>query len=140
MVPTSSNPVGIVSYLTGLTNTYNLVARLVEHTGSSTAKVTSTEAISLAESHLGGKWNSWPVKTEYFIKDDSSAVLTHVVQIRNEDHWYEGFIDAETGELVNVIDFVAEAAYRVVPFTKQDPTWAGFSLLTNPQDTTGRWK
>lgn len=106
------------------------------HTGSSTAKVTSNEAISLAESHLGGKWNSWPVKTEYFIKDDSSAVLTHVVQVQNEDHWYESFIDAQTGELVNVIDFVAEAAYRVVPFTKQDPTWAGFSLLTNPQDTT----
>lgn len=118
--------------------TYKVVARPAEQTGPSTSKVTSTEAIRFAEALLGGTWNSWPVKTEYFIKDDDSAVLTHVVQIQNEDHWYEGFIDAQTGELVNVIDFVAEAAYRVVPFTKQDPTWGGFSLLTNPQDATGK--
>lgn len=110
-----------------------------EHTGPSTAKISTSKAISFAESHLSGKWNSWPVKTEYFIKDDDSAVLTHVVQIQNDKHWYQGFIDAQTGELVNVVDYVAEAAYRVVPITKQDPTWSGFSLLTDPQDTSGTY-
>ncbi|KAG8988534.1 hypothetical protein FRB90_002689 [Tulasnella sp. 427] len=107
-----------------------------KYTGPRKAKITSTQAISFAESHLDGKWNDWPTKTEYVIKDDDNAVLTHVVQIQNKDHWYEAFIDAQTGDLVNVIDFVADAAYRVVPFTKQDPTWSGFSLLTDPQDTT----
>jgi extracellular elastinolytic metalloproteinase len=49
--------------------------------------------------------------------------------------WFEAFVDAATGELVSVTDFVAKATYRVLPIWKQNPT-EGFETLVNPEDKT----
>jgi extracellular elastinolytic metalloproteinase len=45
------------------------------------------------------------------VKEDNSAVLTHVVQIQNNKTgaWYEAFVDAHSGDLVSVTDFVSHA-------------------------------
>ncbi|CAE6480313.1 unnamed protein product [Rhizoctonia solani] len=93
------------------------------------------EAISTAETAIGGKHNNVPTSLEYFAKDSDHVALTHVVQVRNNetDEWYEGFVDADSGEIVNVISFMAHASYRVIPFALQDPT-DGFQTLTDPQD------
>ncbi|KAG8899745.1 hypothetical protein FRB99_006461 [Tulasnella sp. 403] len=107
---------------------------IIKSVASSTPKLTSAEAITAAESRLGAKYNNWPTKLEYVFTDNNAAVLTYVVQIQNTKHWFEAFVDAHTGDVVNVVDFVAKAAYRVVPFTKQDPTWDGFSLIKDPAD------
>jgi extracellular elastinolytic metalloproteinase len=69
------------------------------------------------------------------VKADNTAVLTHVVEVEDDaaGTWFEAFVDAATGELVSVTDFVAKATYRVVPIWKTDPT-AGFETLVNPED------
>ncbi|QRV79322.1 extracellular metalloproteinase MEP [Ceratobasidium sp. AG-Ba] len=102
-----------------------------------TPKLTKEAAIAKAEAAIGGKYNNWPTSLEYFAKDSDHVVLTHVVQVQNDvtQEWYEAFVDATSGEIVNVVSFVADASYRVVPFTSQDPR-DGFQLLTNPHDTT----
>lgn len=48
---------------------------------------------------------------EYFVQSDGSIALTHVVQVRNEETnaWYEAFVDAHSGEILSVTDFVAQA-------------------------------
>ncbi|KAG8906518.1 hypothetical protein FRB99_006738 [Tulasnella sp. 403] len=97
-------------------------------------KITEAQAISAAESNLGATHNNWPTKLEYVLQENGQAVLTYVVQVEKQDHWYEVFVDAATGKVVNVIDFVAEASYRALPFTKADPTSGSFSLISNPQD------
>ena len=45
---------------------------------------------------------------------DGSLALTHVVQIQNDETgaWFEAFVDAHTGELVQLTDFVAKASVR----------------------------
>jgi hypothetical protein len=45
------------------------------------------------------------------VKADKSAVLTHVVEVQDEktNAWFEAFVDAASGELVSVTDFVAQA-------------------------------
>ncbi|KAG8930594.1 hypothetical protein FRC02_004015 [Tulasnella sp. 418] len=108
-----------------------------KNVASATPTLTAKKAITLAEEHLGGKYNQHPTRLEYVLKDNDHAVLTHVVQVEHEngEHWYEAFIDAKTGEIVNLVDFVAQVAYRVIPFNKNDPT-TGFSLVTDPADTT----
>lgn len=73
---------------------------------------------------------------EYVYQDTTKARLAFVVQVQNEKSWFEAFVDAQTGKVINVIDFVAHASYRVVPWKNQDPTVGGFSLVTDPQDTT----
>ncbi|RDB18672.1 Extracellular metalloproteinase mep [Hypsizygus marmoreus] len=102
---------------------------------ASTPSITVGAAITAAEQSLSGKFNSHPATLEYFAKQDGSVVLTHVVQIQNEEHgtFFEAFIDAHSGELVSITDFVAKASYRVLPLQKEILT-QGFETLTDPQD------
>ncbi|KAK7038838.1 hypothetical protein VNI00_010468 [Paramarasmius palmivorus] len=103
---------------------------------SSIPSVPLETAITTAEEALSGKFNEHPATLEFLVKDDESVVLTHVMQIQNDDAgtWFEAFVDAHTGELVSVTDFVAKASYRVLPFQKEILT-QGFETLTDPQDT-----
>ncbi|CAE6407528.1 unnamed protein product [Rhizoctonia solani] len=103
---------------------------------SATPALTKEQAVAKAEAATGGKYNKWPTTLEYFAKDSDHVVLAHVVQVQNDqsDEWYEAFVDASTGEVVNVVSFVADASYRVVQFTSQSPD-DGFVTMTDPQDT-----
>ncbi|KAI0634676.1 Fungalysin metallopeptidase-domain-containing protein [Trametes polyzona] len=110
-------------------------------------KVVSTEpsvkvedAIASAEELLKGKHDAenFPAPTlEWFAKDDGSIALTHVFQVRNEEAgtWYEAFVDAHSGDLVSVTDFVSKASYLVLPIWKELPS-QGFQTLVDPQDTS----
>ncbi|KAJ1301436.1 hypothetical protein OPQ81_008694 [Rhizoctonia solani] len=102
-----------------------------------TPVLTKEAAIANAEAALGGQHNDHPISLEYFAKDSHHVVLTYVVEVRNyETHeWYEAFVDAHSGEIVNVVSFGADASYRVIPFTSADPT-DGFQTLTDPYDPT----
>lgn len=102
---------------------------------SSQPTIKVEDAISTAEGKLNGKYNNHPASIEYFAKDDGSVALTHVVQIRNvgAGTWYEAFVDAHSGEVVSVTDFVAKASYKVLPITKEVLT-DGFETLTDPQN------
>lgn len=72
--------------------------------------ISKAEAIAQAETTLGGKCVDVPTKIEYFVKDDAHLALTHVVQVQTEDGWYQASVDAHTNEVINVVNFVAEAA------------------------------
>ncbi|CAE6534804.1 unnamed protein product [Rhizoctonia solani] len=102
---------------------------------ATTPRLTKDDAIANAEAALGGMYNDRPVLLEYFAKDSRHVVLTYVVEVRNyeTDEWHEAFVDAHSGEIVNVISFGADASYRVIPFTSADPT-NGFQTLTDPYD------
>ncbi|PSS38032.1 hypothetical protein PHLCEN_2v117 [Hermanssonia centrifuga] len=104
---------------------------------STTPQISLEDAISKAETLLNGKFNEWPATVEFVAQEDGSLALTHVVQIQNDEtgSWLEAFIDAHSGKLVQVTDFVTKASYRVLPITKETLP-EGFELLVDPQDTT----
>ncbi|CAE6434695.1 unnamed protein product [Rhizoctonia solani] len=99
--------------------------------------LTKDQAIAKAEAATGSKYNQWPTTLEYFAQDSDHVVLSHVVQVQNDQsgEWYEAFVDASTGEVVNLVSFAADASYRVVPFTSLGPE-KGLQVVTDPQDTT----
>ncbi|KAG8692582.1 hypothetical protein FRC08_009678, partial [Ceratobasidium sp. 394] len=98
--------------------------------------VSAVQAIANAEKALGGKYNEWPTTLEYFATDSDHAVLAHVVQIQNmhSGEWKQAYVDANNGELVNVVDFVADASYTVIPLQNQDLREGGFQVVEDPQD------
>ncbi|KAG8762487.1 hypothetical protein FRC12_009015 [Ceratobasidium sp. 428] len=102
-----------------------------------TPKLTKEEAIKKAEDAIGGKYNNWATSLEYFAQDSDHIALAHVVQVQNDQtgEWYEAFVDAHSGGIMNVVSFAADASYRVIPFTSKAPT-DGFQTLTDPHDTT----
>jgi hypothetical protein len=56
------------------------------------------------EAHIG--------PAQYFAKDNDHVVLTHVVQVQDPQTggWKQAYVDATSGDIVNVADFVAEAS------------------------------
>ena len=75
--------------------------------------VSVEDAISSAERALRGNHEGGLSKPtlEYFAKADGSLALTHVIQVRNasEGTWYEAFVDAHSGELLSITNFVTQA-------------------------------
>ncbi|KAG9098596.1 hypothetical protein FRC06_006178 [Ceratobasidium sp. 370] len=61
------------------------------------------------------------------------ASFVKPIQNKETGEWHEVFVDAKEGQVANVISFVADAKYRVIPLTLQDPT-DGFRTVTNPYD------
>ena len=61
---------------------------------------------------LSGKFNGHPPTVEYVAKKDGSLASAHIVQIQNAKTgaWFEAFVDAHSGELIQVTDFVAKAS------------------------------
>ncbi|KAK7457928.1 hypothetical protein VKT23_010275 [Stygiomarasmius scandens] len=103
---------------------------------SSTPSYNLTKAIAVAEDALVGtqKANIQP-GVEYLVRPDGSVKLSHVVQVSNADEgtWYEAFVDAHSGELLSVTDFVAEATYTVLPIEKEYID-EGLETLVDPED------
>ncbi|CAE6448641.1 unnamed protein product, partial [Rhizoctonia solani] len=95
-------------------------------------------AIALAEEAVGGKWNQSPVKLEYTVGEDGSCYLTHVIQVQgiSDGSWKQLFIDAHNGQMRNVVDFVADASYQVVPLNYQDPIESkeSYGFVKDPED------
>lgn len=85
---------------------------IVESIASSKPSISVDQAITTAQNAIGGKFNNFPPTVEFFVKPDDTVVLTHVVQIRNENAgiWVEAFVDAHTNELVSLVDFVSKAS------------------------------
>lgn len=83
---------------------------------SSTPSLSVTDAIAKAEELIDGQHNDHPPTLEFLALQDGSVALTHVIQIQNDETgaWVEAFIDAHTGELHSVTDFVAKASVSAV--------------------------
>lgn len=83
---------------------------------STTPSISVEDAIAKAESALSGKFNEHPPTIEFVAKKDGSLALTHVMQIQNETTgaWFEAFVDAHSGELVQLTDFVAKASVSIL--------------------------
>lgn len=93
-------------------------------------------AIEIAEKMLDGDYNQ-RFRLAYLARPDNSAILVYAIHIRNEEAntFYEAFVDAHTGELASLTNFVAGMAYRVVPI--QRASFAeGQEMIVNPEDLT----
>lgn len=97
---------------------------ITEKIASTTPSITVQDAISKAEAALNGKFNEHPATLEFIAKEDDSLVLTHVVQIQNDETgaWVEAFVDAHSGEVVHITDFVAKASVSTLPIPNLDRT------------------
>ncbi|KAF8649625.1 hypothetical protein AX16_005714 [Volvariella volvacea WC 439] len=103
---------------------------------ASTPTLSLEDVIAQTEEALGGKYNGHPATLEYLARPDGTAALVHVFQVQNdaEDFFVEAFVDAHTGELLSLTDFVAEATYRVLPIPKNAYP-DGVETVVDPEDT-----
>lgn len=142
----------------GLTATVTIIIPTTAGTAASIIPSVSVgDAMLAAESQLNATFDeaTFPTPTlVYLARRDQSLALAHVFQVRNAQlgTWYEAFVDAHSGKLLSITNFVADATvrvqselqqhwlaylnlhqYRVLPITKQVLT-EGFEDIVDPQD------
>ncbi|CUA78560.1 hypothetical protein RSOLAG22IIIB_13227 [Rhizoctonia solani] len=130
-----SNAVANVAIKDGKVVSYGASFVKPKNVASKEPGLVQDKAIALAEEAVGGKWNQSPVKLEYTFGEDGSCYLTYVVQVQgiSDGSWKQLFIDAHDGQMRNVVDFVADASYQVVPLNSQDPE-KEYTIVENPED------
>lgn len=101
-----STPVS-VSFCSGFLGSDRILGNIAD----STPTVDVNSVIASVEDQLDGKFNGY-TKLNYLSLADGSVALTHAIQIQNEETnaWFEAYVDAHSGELLSVVDFVAEAS------------------------------
>ncbi|CAG8492994.1 1_t:CDS:2 [Acaulospora morrowiae] len=70
----------------------------------------------------------------YIQLDDQSLQLTWDIQVEMEDNWYNAQLNAYTGDVISLIDWVSDATYNVFPLGVNDPSDGKRELLEDPYD------
>ncbi|KAL0066366.1 hypothetical protein AAF712_006625 [Marasmius tenuissimus] len=103
----------------------------------STPTIEVNEVVPKIEEVLDGKRNDIPATLEYLALSDGTVALVHTFQVQNDaaGTWYAAHVDADSGELLSVTDYVAHATYKVLPVNKAVIT-EGLEIVVDPQDPT----
>ncbi|KAI9227250.1 MAG: Fungalysin metallopeptidase-domain-containing protein [Piptocephalis tieghemiana] len=71
----------------------------------------------------------------YIIVRGGNAVqLVWDMQVEMEENWFNACVDAETGRVEQLIDWVSDASYRVFPHGINDPLEGDRELVVDPED------
>ena len=75
-----------------------------------------------------------PVTQAYIQTDDGTLELVYdfQVEMKDTDNWFHVQVNAETGKVMQVIDWVADAAYNVYPMGVNDPLDGERKLVVDP--------
>ncbi|KAG7088983.1 hypothetical protein E1B28_012929 [Marasmius oreades] len=96
--------------------------------------VSLNDAILEAESTLGGTHNGIQPTLRYLARPDGSVALVHAIQVQSSTPYIfvVAYVDAHSGKVISINDFVADATFRVLPIEKKTIS-DGLELLKNPE-------
>jgi hypothetical protein len=79
-----------------------------------------------------------PVKLAFYELDSGEVRLTWETNIRQVDqqHWWNLWVDAETGEVLAKVDWIANDSYEVFAQPKESPLDGPRTIETNPAEAT----
>lgn len=118
-----------VAALTGATSTLQLPVEVKD----ASAKENSEQVYTI--SGTTGTTKEPEAKLVYFVKPDSTLALTWRVETDILDNWLLSYVDAQSeGTVHGVVDYVAEATYKVYPWGINDPTEGSRVVVTDPWD------
>ena len=84
----------------------------VESAAATSARIEIHDAILAVEGLLNGTHTGHPTKTHYLATSNGHLALVHAIRIKNENLGtsYEAFVDAHSGQLLSLTDFVCSAS------------------------------
>jgi hypothetical protein len=79
-----------------------------------------------------------PVKLAYYVLDSGDVRLAWETNIHQTDqeHWWNLWVDAETGEILAKVDWIANDGYEVFAQPKDSPLDGPRTIETDPADAT----
>jgi Zn-dependent metalloprotease len=97
------------------------------------AVISLDEAVSLASKELGLPRDDFPAKMTYIQLPSGTITYAHQFQLRDDaqERWVQVSVDAKTGQVVQVVDFVNQASFKVIALPRVTPL-DGFVTVTDP--------
>ena len=91
------------------------------------------EAVAIAEKTYGVRRDAHPASSVFIQLPDNTLAYAYQFQLRDEDanKWLQVSVDSKSGQIVQAVDYVAEAAYKVLALPKVDPT-ESFEVVNSP--------
>ncbi|KAF9434794.1 Fungalysin/Thermolysin Extracellular metalloproteinase 5 [Entomortierella beljakovae] len=76
-----------------------------------------------------------PVNQAYIQTEEGKLELVYDFQVKmkESDNWFHTQVSAETGSILQVVDWVSDATYNVYPMGINDPNEGNRKLLVNPE-------
>lgn len=110
----------------------NLVA---PSTKEPTVVVSLAVAAKTAEAKLGAPKDNMEATLSYVQVPSGDLVYAHQFQVRDDaaHKWYHVSVDAQNGQIVQVIDYYNKASYNAIQLPKATPL-DGFSTVVDPAD------
>ncbi|KAJ3056991.1 Fungalysin/Thermolysin Extracellular metalloproteinase 5 [Rhizophlyctis rosea] len=75
--------------------------------------------------------NDVPAKLKY-IQENGALKLVWDLEVGMEENHYNAFVDASTGKVLSLVDWVADASYNIYPLGTNDPTCGERVLVEDP--------
>ncbi|KAF9362133.1 Fungalysin/Thermolysin Extracellular metalloproteinase 5 [Mortierella sp. AD094] len=77
-----------------------------------------------------------PVNQAYIQTENGALELVYdfQVEMKDTDNWFHAQVNAKTGKVMQVIDWVADATYNVYPMGVNDPEDGDRKLVVNPEN------
>jgi extracellular elastinolytic metalloproteinase len=103
----------------------------------STSIISLEEAVKIASKEYDLPRDEFPAKYAYVEIPGNKIVYVHQFQLRDDkkQQWMEVSVDARSGQIVQVVDYVDQSTYNVVQLPKMTAL-DGFNLVTDPENAT----
>ncbi|KAH6592536.1 hypothetical protein BASA50_007986, partial [Batrachochytrium salamandrivorans] len=99
------------------------------------ATVDFEKASATASAQLGiPVYSDFKHALEYVEQPDGKIVYAYKLQLRNTPvtKWVQVWCHADTGRVIQAVDFANKASYKAIPVPRRDPT-EGFSMVADPE-------
>ncbi|KAJ1332402.1 hypothetical protein BSLG_010837 [Batrachochytrium salamandrivorans] len=99
------------------------------------ATVDFAKASATASAQLGiPVYSDFKHALEYVEQPDGKIVYAYKLQLRNTPvtKWVQVWCHADTGRVIQAVDFANKASYKAIPVPRRDPT-EGFSMVVDPE-------
>ena len=92
-------------------------------------------AVKTAELAFGAKRDDYTPSLNYLQVRNGDLVYAHQFQVRDDEKgiWKSVSVDAASGLIVDVVDYVSRAQYKVIELPGNSPD-DGFTIVKDPED------
>lgn len=78
--------------------------------------------------------NDIPISLKYIQTENKELKLVWDMQVEMVDNWYHAHVDASSGDVLSLVDWVSDASYEVNPFGTNDPENNTRKLVVDPEN------
>jgi extracellular elastinolytic metalloproteinase len=127
----------VLSFSSSFTSSQSKLQKRSINVAEPNPPITLEKAVKIAVAEYSTPRDTFPAKLVYVAIENGNLVLAHQFQLLDDDknQWYQVSVDANTGKIIQTIDYYKKFSIKAIPLPKSSPE-EGFEIMTQPWDLT----